>query len=450
MGIFVGDCFVFMKIEKRYLSAPLMAQFEVTNLCNHRCIHCYNLDSKIENRPIQKVSDKIVLGVAQRLIDSGIFSIVVTGGEPLIKKELTKKVIQLFVDNNIKVGFNSNLTLFDDDFIEFLKDKNIRVLTSCPSAIPTSFEKLVSVDNYFLFEKNIQKMFAEGLKFTVNMVITKNNLTEVRTTAEKMKNLGCRCFSATPMFLNMDYPRFDLLLSKEDVLNVITDLLWIEKTLEMEVDILESLPKCIFPEKILFEEHIFLNRKCQAGRTVIGVSCNGDITPCSTNSISYGNILNEDIKVIWAKMSDWRSMQYIPQECQDCSWLNRCNAGCRINSKTIYGKWNSKEVWSTNPIINQPPQEYTTIVLKPETLLQVNPNYKCRKEDENIYVFYNESDETFFMVNKTYRDFIQTFNDNEKFTFGDLRQRYNITDIKVFHNVILFLIQKGILNLLFN
>lgn len=238
-----------MKIEKRYLSVPLTAQIEVTDFCNHRCIHCYNLDSKVENRPVRSVSDETILACAQKLIDNGIFAVVVTGGEPLIKKELTKKVIRLFKDNNIRVNLNSNLTLFDDDFIEFLKEVKVGVLTSCPSGVPSSFEKLVGVDNYAKFEENIKKLLTAGVHFTVNMVITKDNLHEIRTTAEKMKKLGCKSFAATPMGLNMEYPRLDLLLSVDDVKNVIADLLWAEETLRLKVDILEALPKCAFLKK---------------------------------------------------------------------------------------------------------------------------------------------------------------------------------------------------------
>ena len=55
-----------MKVEKRYLSLPLTAQLEITDFCNHRCIHCYNLDSTIENRPARKVSDETVLACTQK------------------------------------------------------------------------------------------------------------------------------------------------------------------------------------------------------------------------------------------------------------------------------------------------------------------------------------------------------------------------------------------------
>ncbi|GHV53034.1 hypothetical protein FACS1894181_16610 [Bacteroidia bacterium] len=412
-------------------------------------MHCYNLDSDIKNRPVRKVSDETVIACAQKLVDSGIFAVVVTGGEPLIKKKLTKKVIALFHENHLRVSFNTNLTLFDDDFIEFLKQQKVGVLTSCPSAIPTSFEKLVGIDNYAKFENNVKKLVAADVRFTVNMVITKENLNEVCTTAEKMKQLGCRSFAATPMSLNMDYPRLDLLLSIEEVHKVIEDLLWTKETLDLNVDILEALPKCVFDAQILSEKHSFLNRKCQAGRTVIAVSCNGDVRPCAHNSTSYGNVLQDDLKTIWAKMDDWRSAQYVPDECKECTWLNRCNGGCRTNAYTLSGKWNTRDAWVSKPLKTAPPQDSKKIELTAEMQLQINNEYRYRQEYEDAFVVYNAKDDIYFMINKVYYDFVTELKKYDVIGFGDLQKAFNVTeDNKAFYDAVLFLAQKSILKII--
>jgi radical SAM protein with 4Fe4S-binding SPASM domain len=438
-----------MKFEKKYLSAPLTAQLEITDYCNHRCIHCYNLDSKPENRPNRAVDDATVIRIAQTLIDNQIFGVIVTGGEPLIKKELTKNVLSLLKDNSIKVALNSNVTLFDDDFIDFLKHKNIGVLTSCPSANPTSFSQLVGIDNYSKFEVNIKKLVTADVHFTVNMVVTKENLHEIRYTAEQMKTLGCKSCAATPMGLNVEYPRLDLLLSKDEVWMVIADLLWTEKTLGLRVDILEALPKCIFSEQILAGKHSFLNRRCQAGRTVIAVSCNGDVRPCAHNPTTYGNVLQDDLKNIWQNMSDWRSAQYVPDECNDCSWLNRCNGACRTSAKTANGEWNSKDIWATSPLKTAPPKENKQIALAPDTQLQVTQKYLCRQEYDDAFVFYNIKDDIYFMVSKSYCEFIRELKEYDTVSYGNLQQKYNVTDDdKNFDDAISFLVQKNMLKII--
>lgn len=430
-----------MKIEKRYLSLPLTAQLEVTDFCNHRCIHCYNLDSEIKNRPMRQVGDETVLKCAQTLIDNKIFGVIVTGGEPLIKKELTKQVISLLEEHGIRVSLNSNLTLFDDDFIAFLKEKKVGVLTSCPSGIQSSFTKLVGVDNYKKFETNLKKLVDARIRFTVNMVVTKENLNEVRPTAEKMKSLGCKSFAATPMGLNVEYPRLDLLLSVDEVRQVISDLLWIEKELGMKVDVLEALPKCVFPESVLMEKHAFLNRKCQAGRTVIAVSCNGDVRPCAHNPFSYGNLLEEDLRDIWQKMSDWRSAQYVPEPCIDCTWLNRCNGGCRTSAKVFNGDWNKNDMWCTGKLTVLPPSDpKQRIELKPNTKLQFIKDITIRKEDEEACVIYNVEDDVFFMVNQAYYDFIIDLKEQGTFTFS--------SDDPRLIDAVTFLINKKVLKII--
>ncbi len=429
---------------------PLTAQLEVTDCCNHRCIHCYNLDSEIQNRPTRHVDDEIVLKCAQKLIDNHVFGVIVTGGEPLIKKELTKQVISLLKEHQIRVSLNSNLTLFDDDFIAFLKEKKVGVLTSCPSGFPASFTKLVGVDNYARFEANLKKLVAAGVRCTVNMVVTKENLHEIRPTAEKMKVLGCKSFAATPMGLNVEYPKLDLLLTVEEVRQVIADLLWIEKALGLKVDVLEALPKCVFPETVLMEKHAFLNRKCQAGRTVIAVSCNGNVRPCAHNPYSYGNLLEEDLRGIWQKMSDWRSAQYVPEPCLDCVWLNRCNGGCRTSAKAFNGDWNKNDMWCTGKLAVLPPNnDHLTIELNPETRLQFTPDLQARKEDEEAWVIYNAADDVFFMVNQAYYEFIMGLKEQDSFSFGALCQANHLSpDNPQIQDIITFLIRKKVLKII--
>lgn len=437
-----------MRIEKKYLKAPLTAQLEVTDFCNHRCIHCYNLDSDIANRPMRDLKDEVVIQCAQKLIDNGIFSVVISGGEPLIKKNLTRKLITLFQDNKVQVHLNTNLTLFDDTFIEFLAKTQVTVLTSCPSAIPESFENLTGVNNYRLFSEMAKKLVTADVKFAVNMVITKDNIHEIRETAKAMKALGCKAFAATPMGLNMTYPRLDLLLSVQEVQQVIYDLLWIEDNLDLYVDVMEALPKCVFPEKILSERHSFLNRKCQAGRTVISVACNGNVRPCAHNPIAYGNILKEDLGEIWSRMNEWRSSQYVPDNCRTCSWLNRCNGGCRTSSKTFNGEWNSRDMWAGEPLHTAPPLISQPIKLLPDSVLRFNDEYLYREEYDGVFVVYNTLDDMYFMINKPYYDFILELKRVGPMSLSDMQRRYcGGQENTAFSNTILFLVKEKMLKI---
>ena len=252
------------------------------------------------------------------------------------------------------------------------------------------------------------------------------------------------------MGLNVEYPRLDLLLSVADVRKVIADLLWIEENLKMRVDILEALPKCVFPEDVLKSKHSFLNRKCQAGRTVIAVSCNGDVRPCAHNPYSYGNLLKEDLRNIWQQMSEWRSAKYVPEECKDCSWLNRCNGGCRTSAKVYSGDWDKKDMWCTGKLTMPAPRnEQPEIELQPDTQLQIVDNIKIRHEDENAYVIYNVTDDVYCMVNQTFHDFVVSLQELPITTFGELCCKFDVLpDDKYINDAITFLINKKILKII--
>lgn len=163
-----------MIYETKTLSRPLTAQIEITNGCNHRCVHCYLLSSDLEKRPLVESSDEVVYECAKKLVEASIFSVVVTGGEPLLKKELLKRIICLFSDNQIRVSLNTNLTLLDDKLSLFLKEKRVSVLTSCPSSNREQFNILTNTHNYLIFEQNVKKLSELGVYFTVNMVVTKD------------------------------------------------------------------------------------------------------------------------------------------------------------------------------------------------------------------------------------------------------------------------------------
>lgn len=435
-----------MNVRHIDLTVPIMVHLEITTNCNHRCLHCYKLDSDISNRPIDIIDEEVVYGNAVKLIENHILQIVITGGEPFLRLNLLKRIINLANKSGVTVSVNTNLTLADDDIISFLKSTNTRILTSCPSGIENSFDKLTLTKNFKVFEKNLKKCIESGIKTSVNMVVTKDNLLEIIPTAEKIKALGCTSLCTTPVALNMDYPRPDLLLSIEDIHQLISDILWIENNLGMKVDILDGLPKCIFPTTILKEEHLFLYRRCQAGRTFVAVSPDGSVRPCANTSFSYGNINTESLCSIWERMYYWRSDKIIPKECNGCLWINRCLGGCRSNAYALKGKWNATDIWDVTPLKFAPPNHAKEVILLDSTILTYNQSISVRKENENAYLVYNVRNRTFCMINEPMLRFVEFVKSQGEVDYTEIVMKYaKGSDPKLVKNIISKLIQFKIL-----
>lgn len=192
------------------------------------------------------------------------------------------------------------------------------------------------------------------------------------------------------MGLNVQNPQFNLFLKQKEVIKAVKDLIYIKENLKMIVDIVEAVPKCLFPFEIYERNFNFLKRKCQAGRTVIAIANNGDVRPCSHNSDVYGNLLNEPLEIIWQKMADWRTDKFIPEKCKSCEIVNKCLGGCRTTAKAFHKKWNSEDPWMTLPLEKDVFVKKTYIndnfSIPHNAIIYFPENFKWRKEGDYYLV----------------------------------------------------------------
>jgi len=101
------------------LEAPLIAQLELTDKCNIKCLHCYHLDPNFLSKT-NDLEEKDMIFLAKKIVKSGIFDVVLTGGEPLTRKKLVTSLVKYFKDNNIHVSLNTNLLLMDEYVLNIL------------------------------------------------------------------------------------------------------------------------------------------------------------------------------------------------------------------------------------------------------------------------------------------------------------------------------------------
>lgn len=122
------------------LSAPLDVQVEVTTLCNEACVHCYNFwrGGKFKEQPINfsdsTLNTKDMAEVVKQLVDSQVFRVTFTGGEPFIFRQAVTEGVRLAKKAGLDCSLNSNLTTITRKDAESLKEAGLdSVLTSLHS-----------------------------------------------------------------------------------------------------------------------------------------------------------------------------------------------------------------------------------------------------------------------------------------------------------------------------
>lgn len=370
------------------LTRPLTAQLEITDKCNFRCRHCYHLDFDCK-KDSKDLPDEQVMLMATKLSENHIFSLVITGGEPLVRKGLTKKLVKYFKQKNIDVSLNTNLQLLDPKTLDDLMTNRLDgMLISCPSVDSKIYNYMTGGGEFLRFLSKLKMVLKWKQHCSVNMVVNRHNFGYIRETAIYMRDLGVEIFGATPMGMNLQNPDTENLLTLTEVRALIEELVWIKENLGLKVDIFEAIPKCTFPSWVRGRDLSFLNRKCQAGKTIISVANNGDIRPCTHNPDVYGNILNEELTAIWQRMVGWRNFQNVPGRCTTCKIFSNCHGGCRITAKACTGDCRGEDPWMDllNTSGEWPAKVKSDIALDSELIVIFAKTFRWRHENEDNYL----------------------------------------------------------------
>lgn len=318
------------------LSAPIMVQWEVTPVCNHNCIHCYNYWRTVQpTRKLMSGYKPLYKQIVSELVDSRVYAVVITGGEPLTVIDNISQYIKILSDNGILVTMNSNLTLLTPKKARLLKECGIRsILVSLPSSDSETNDKITNIKGSLKrIVKGIRLAKEFGFPIYINMVVSKLNKGQIRETAQLVASLGLKNFAATRASDPSSNKGFsDQLLTKEEFLQMQIDLEQAGKEFGLTVNSLEANPICSYNDIVPIQGYKF----CTAGKTTCTIGFEGNIRPCNRATLEYGNVMN-GLSQSWLSMTDWRTDSWIPDECLSCKVKFRCMGGCKADAINFYG-----------------------------------------------------------------------------------------------------------------
>ena len=419
---------------------PALVQWELTEKCNYYCQHCYRLDTAVKKEVPEELPDEQIWRIAQLLVDHHLFFVTLTGGEPLLRKSLTADLSRFLNENGIRVSLNTNLALMDES--TFGKFQLRGMLISCPSSNSDIYRLITSNGRYEKFEQRLKFVLSSNVHCTVNMVVNRLNLDDVRSTARRMAQLGVRQFGATPVSLNPSAPRPDLLLTIEELRGVLEDLIWAHEELGLEVDVMEALPKCVIPDRAFELGLPFINRSCFAGKRNGTISPGGDVRPCGHNPNSFGNILRDGIEDIWSQLGSWREITgNRHRNCLACDIQSSCDGGCMFSGHphdpiAITAK-KYLEVSQFSGHRSKP------VSLKPEMIVRPYRNILERREGDN-WLLCSNSPRNLLTANGDLYVFIRQTRYLQPLTLADLAKRFETSfSDPYFQSVMVTLISKG-------
>lgn len=315
-----------IKQEKRR-EHPLRQLFwECTWRCNLSCRHCGSDCKNCSTLPDMPAED--FLKVIDKLtphVNPNHVNIVITGGEPLLRKDLEYVGRQLY-NRGYPWGLVSNGLALTADRFESIRKAGLHALTISLDGLeedhnwmrchPASFRRAI--------EAIARAAATPDIKFDVVTCVNKRTLPKLDEIKQLLIDNGVkawRLFTIFPTGRAAQYPEFAL---NKDEVKIIMD--FIESTRK------EGLIKASFCCEGFLEGYEGTVRdqffNCQAGVSVASVLLDGGIGACPSIRADYrqGNIYKDDLWDVWQdKFEKYRNRDWMKRgKCADCSFWRYC------------------------------------------------------------------------------------------------------------------------------
>lgn len=167
---------------------PLYVVWEVTLLCNLRCLHCY---SGAATRHPDEFSTEEAEDVIRQLSDIGVIILGFSGGEPLLRKDW-RRLVRLAVDSGMLVSIGTNGTTVTPRIAHELRDLGVHsVCVSLDGATFGIHEQVRQKKG--LFPRTItaiDRLVDAGVRVVVGYTPVRYNVQDARSVVDLAYQLG--------------------------------------------------------------------------------------------------------------------------------------------------------------------------------------------------------------------------------------------------------------------
>lgn len=302
-----------------------------TDACNLGCSYCYistlNTSKGMSDIVKGQLLSKLVETIDRRKIKTVKFRL--AGGEPLSQFKTWKTFIPEAIDTlrhvgcKLDVAFITNLTILNDDILEFSKEYNITYGVSMDGVedVHDKTRKFRSgAGSFHVVDTNLRKLLAHNIPVSVNTVVSNQNL-------EGLPNL-------TRYLIALDVP-FRYSIVKGEAI----DAELLERNL---VESYSIMKKAIETGWQFSRRHQFCDLKpnelgfqtCASGFSGGAIYVDGSFKYCHVhfgdNSGSNQSIFNPDLDLIDMIEQSGNHQEVKSDDCKQCRFRFVCTSGCPV------------------------------------------------------------------------------------------------------------------------
>jgi len=329
----------------RQLGLPIAGNFELTARCNFHCPMCYvHLSSEEVRARGGELTAAQWLDIARAARDQGMVFALLTGGEPLVRKDFFE-IYDGMREMGLLLSINSNGSLLRGEILErFLENPPFRFNISLYGGCDETYRQMCGLPVYSQVKENIRALRKAGIDVSLNLSITpynRNDLEKIYADAVELGvNVKGSSYMYPPIRINGgDYGCGNRLSAEE---SAACSVAWdrLRFTPEQFALRAENMAKLVNKDRDGCPVEEGEGVRCKAGSTSFWLTWDGKMTPCGMMTEPVVFPLETGFEAAWEQLRRQVSGIRTPAECVTCDHREICGV-CSAVCLTETGRFDA-------------------------------------------------------------------------------------------------------------
>lgn len=316
----------YLHAKGRRLGLPIAGNFELTARCNFACPMCY-VHQSAESVEAQggELTAAQWLDIAAAAQKRGMIFALLTGGEPLIRKDFFE-IYDGMRKMGLMISINSNGSLLNGPVLErFLQNPPFRFNISLYGGSNATYQHMCGIAAYDRVRENIRALRSAGVSVSLNLSITPHNCGDLAAIYADAVELGVNVKASSYMYppirLGEDRVGGGNRLSAEDAARY--SVQWDALRFTPEEFALRSRNM-----QLLLEDGCPIETdagvRCRAGSSSFWVTWQGEMLPCGMLTTPVADLKRQSFGEAWEYIRSETGKLQGPKACGSCVYREIC------------------------------------------------------------------------------------------------------------------------------
>lgn len=313
----------------RKLGLPIAGNLELTARCNFNCPMCYvHMSDEQVRQSGKELTAQQWLDIAREARDQGMIFVLLTGGEPLVRKDFFE-IYRGMKEMGLLISINSNGSMLKGKILEeFLKDPPFRFNISLYGGNNETYKNMCGLAVYDQVKENIRALRKAGVEVSLNLSITPYNCQDLeqiyRDARELDVNVKASSYMYPPVRVNGEQYGCGNRLSAADAARC--SVRWDElRFTEEEFNIrAENMLKMINTDQDGCPVEADEGIRCRAGSTSFWMTWDGRMLPCGMMTTPEVYPLEVGFTKAWEQLRAETAKIRTPSACSQCDCKDLC------------------------------------------------------------------------------------------------------------------------------